>query len=169
MATITYSDIVESVKRTAKWSVISGSFVETDILNYIEDSSAYISVDYPDFTVFTFGISGTILASTITPDPDIIDKVLLAVKASELIVEAWGLEQIGDAVMIKTGAIVLDTTKSLRAHGINLDHLNNEYMKLTDNLNRNGKSTDTSSMGVRIDNFISKRSDIGNKDPESLI
>jgi len=166
---ITYADIVESVKRVVKWSTISGSFTEVDLLYYIEDAYARVQVDYPSITSYTFSIGATPAASTITPAPDIVDKVLLSTRAGFNVLHAYGVELIGDAVMIRAGSISLDTSKALRSHGVHLDRLAKDYDDLIDNLNINGKTSDTDSAGTRVDNYISTYSQIGNKDSESLI
>ncbi len=168
MADITYSDIVESTKRVLNWSVISGTFTEVDLLHYISDSYANIQVNYPDITSYTFDIQATPAASTISPAPDLVDKVLLATKAAFKTLFAYGVELTGDAILIRAGSISVDTSKALGGHGINLDVLAKEYDDLIMDLRINGKSSDSVTRGVRIDAYISTTRDVGNKASDSL-
>ena len=166
---ITLVDIADRVKRIVKWSSISGTFTELDLAFYIEDAYGVVQLDYPDLDTYTFTIGSTISGSSISPAPDIVDKVLLATRAAFEVLFSYGVEIIGDAVLLRAGSIMLDTSKAIKGQGINLDTLNKDYKRLIDNLNINGKSSSSSDIGVRIDNFITRQGDIGNKDSESLI
>jgi hypothetical protein len=153
---ITLLNIRDATKRIVNASVLSDAgLTDTEILYYIDDSLGYIPADYPDFTVFTIDL----VASGITPEPDVADKALMSIKAAELIMFDLGMEVIGDAVMIKAGSITLDTSKSLKAHGIQMDRLQDMYEKLTTNLNINGKSTESAVLGTRIDSYIERDGD----------
>jgi len=162
--TYTFSDIVESVKRIVKWSVISGSFTDADICYYVEDAYAQVQVDYTDMTAYTITIVTDSSDSIISPAPDVIDKMLLALKASFYIADAYYLETIGDAILIRAGSISLDTSKSLEAHGINLNYLKKQYDDLVMSLNINGKSSDSTSIGNRVDNYVTTTTDITTND-----
>lgn len=166
---VTYTDVVESVKRMTKWSVISGSFSEVDLMHYIQDGYVSVQVDYPDIVAYTFTISGTAAESSIAPAPDIVDKVLLATKGTILTLLAYGNEVAGDAILIRAGSISVDTSKSLAGFGFNLDRIENDYKDLVTNLRISGKTSDTTTKGIRVDNYIQRQGDIGNKDSESLI
>ncbi len=165
---ITYSDIVESTKRVLNWSVISGSFTEIDILHYIEDGFANVQVNYPDVETYTFDIGATPALSTISPAPDLVDKVLLATKAAFKTLFAYGVELTGDAILIRAGSISVDTSKALGGHGVNLDVLAKEYDDLIMDLRIHGKTSDSLTRGVRIDNYITTEGDVGNKASDSL-
>jgi hypothetical protein len=161
MCAISLIDIRDATKRIVNANVLSDAgLTDTELLYYLDDSLGYIQMDYPDFTVFTINL----ITSGITPEPDVIDKALMSIKAAQLISFDLGAERIGDAVMIRAGSITLDTSKSLRAHGIEFDRLDKMYDDLVQNLNMNGKSTETNVLGSRVDNYIQYDGDTKSSD-----
>ncbi len=153
---ITLLNIRDATKRIVNANVLSDAgLTDTELLYYLDDSLGYIPTDYPGFTVFTINL----ITSGITPEPDVADKALMSIKAAQLVMFDLGMEIIGDAVMIKAGSITLDTSKSLRAHGLQLDRLLNMYKELATNLNINGKSTESVTLGTRVDNYIERSGD----------
>jgi hypothetical protein len=153
---ITLLNIRDATKRIVNANVLSDAgLTDTELLYYIDDALGYIPADYPEFTVFTINL----ITSGISPEPDVADKALMSIKAAQLVMFDLGMEIIGDAVMIKAGSITLDTSKSLRAHGLQLDKLIDMYKELTTNLNINGKSTESAILGTRVDNYIERDGD----------
>lgn len=158
------SDLVSTTKRVAKWGVISGSFTESDLMYYIEDAYGEVQLAYPDLTVYTFTIESTVSGSSVSPELDIVDKVLIGTKAGLNVWYAYGQELIGDSIMIRAGSISLDTSRSLRAHGINLDFLEKQYKDMVQNLNIHGKTSDSLTKGIRLDSYISYKGESGASD-----
>ena len=142
--------IARQVRRLTNDPIVSGTGIKSDleIIEYCKDSLPEIEQDFNDFTVFS--ISG----SSINPTPDQIDKRAIALKTAELIVHQQWLESVGDAILIKTGSIALDTSKGTRFFKDVYEGIKDRYDKLITNLNINGKSTGTGGVGHRIDNFI---------------
>jgi len=155
--------IARQVRRLTNDPIISGSGIRSDleIIEYCKDSLAEIEQDFNDFTVFS--ISG----SLISPTPDQIDKRAIALKTAELIVYQQWLESTGDAILIKTGSIALDTSKGTRFFKDVYEGIKDRYDKMITNLNMNGKSTGTGGVGHRIDNFIVDKN--SSKAGESLL
>lgn len=143
-------NIARQVRRLVADPIISGSGIRSDIeiVQYVNDSLAEIKEDFRDFP--TFSISGTL----ISPVPDVTDKRLLALKTAELITyENWVINT-GDAILIQTGSIKLDTSKGTRFFKDVYEAIKDRYDNLITELNINGKSSATSTVGFRIDNYI---------------
>ncbi len=142
--------ISRQVRRLTNDPIISGTGIRSDleIIEYVKDSLPEIEQDFSSFTAFS--ISGT----SVSPVPDSIDKRLMALKTAELIVYQQWLESTGDAILIKTGSIALDTSKGTRFFKDVYEGIKDRYDKIITNLNMNGKSTGTGGVGHRIDNFI---------------
>jgi len=155
--------ISRQVRRLTNDPLVSGSGIRSDleIIEYVKDSLTEIEQDFNDFTVFS--ISG----SLISPVPDNIDQRLLALKTAELIVHQSWLESVGDAILIKTGSIALDTSKGTKFFKDVYDAIKDRYDKMITNLNMNGKSTGTGGIGSRIDNYIVDKN--SSKAGESLL
>ncbi len=148
--------IVNQVRRLVNDQIISGTSLKRtniEVIEYLKDSNDEVRQDYEDFTSFT--ISGT----TIDPAPDNVDRRLLALKSAELItLEDWR-ESAGDAILIQTGSIKLDTSKGTNPLRDITKYIQDEYINLIDNLKMNGKSSTTSTLGYRIDNYKSRTTD----------
>ncbi len=155
--------ISRQIRRLTNDPIISGTGIRSDleIIEYVKDSLSEIEQDFSSFTVFS--ISGT----SVSPVPDQIDKRLMALKTAELIVGQQWLESVGDAILIKTGSIALDTSKGTRFFKDVYEGIKDRYDKMITNLNINGKSTGTGGVGARIDNYIVDKN--STKAGESLI
>jgi len=156
-------NIARQVRRLVKDPLISGTGVRSDIeiVQYVNDGLTEIEQDFSEFPVFS--ISGTL----ISPVPDSIDKRLMALKTAELITYEDWRESAGDAILIKTGSISLDTSKGTRFFKDVYEGIRDRYDKMTTNLNMNGKSTGTGGVGSRIDNYIVDKN--STKSGESLL
>ena len=155
--------IARQVRRLVKDPIISGSGIRSDIemVQYVRDGLPEIEQDFSDFTVFS--ISGTL----ISPTPDTIDKRLMALKTAELITYEDWRESAGDAILIQTGSIRLDTSKGTRFFKDVYEAIKDRYDKMITELNMNGKSSGTASVGSRIDNYVVDRN--STKAGESLL
>ena len=155
--------ISRQIRRLVNDPIVSGTGIRSDleIISYVRDGLTEIEQDFSSFTVFN--ISGT----SINPTPDSIDKRLLTLKAAELIIYEDVVAAAGDAILIQTGSIKLDTSRSAKPLKDALESLQNRYDKMITNLNINGKSTGTGGIGSRIDNFIVDKN--SRKAGESLI
>lgn len=158
----TISTIRNRVKRLLSSRVASG-VSDNDIDFYVQDAVGMIELDYPAFTNYVV-IAGT----SIAPEPDHVDSVLIATKGASLVVNSLNQRAIGDAVLIRTGGITLDTSKSLRARGIEANRFERMYDGLLQSLIINGKGSSTTTYGYRIDNYIETNSQIGNISSDSL-
>jgi len=156
-------NISRQVRRLVNDKIISGTGVRSDIeiIQYTADSLTEIEQDFPEFPAFS--ISGTL----ISPVPDNIDKRLMALKTAELITYEDWRESAGDAILIKTGSIALDTSKGTRFFKDVYEGIKDRYDKMITNLNMNGKSTGTGGVGARIDNYIVDKN--SSKAGESLL
>ena len=155
--------IARQVRRLVKDPLISGSGIRSDIeiVQYIRDGLTEVEQDFSEFTAFS--ISGTL----ISPTPDTIDQRLMALKTAELITYEDWRESAGDAILIQTGSIKLDTSKGTRFFKDVYEAIRDRYNKMIIQLEMNGKSTGTGGVGHRIDNFIVDRN--SRKAGESLI
>lgn len=160
----TLATIVSRVERMLHPAVASG-FAQVEIQGYCADAVPEIELSYQDFAnyVITTGSPGSI-----SPTPDGIDALLIAVKAASNMVTALNQEAVGDAILIRTGGITLDTSRALRARGIEANRYSDWYKRLVTNLLKDGKSTSTTSIGHRIDSYIETTSQLGREDSESL-
>lgn len=142
--------ISRQVRRLVNDPVVSGTGLRSDleIIAYVRDGLTEIEQDFSEFPVFN--ISGT----SISPVPDDIDKRLLTLKAAELIIYEDFVAASGDAILIQTGSIKLDTSRSAKPLKDAFEALQDRYDKMITNLNMNGKSTGTGGVGARIDNYI---------------
>ena len=160
----TLATIVSRVERMLHPAVASG-FSTGEIQNYIQDGVYEIELDYQDFANYTITAGSP---GSISPTPDGVDALLIAVKAASNMVNALNQEAVGDAILIRTGGITLDTSRALRARGIEANRYENWYKKLVTSLLKDGKTTSTASIGHRIDNYIETSSQAGREDSESL-
>ena len=142
--------IARQVRRLVNDPLVSGSGIRSDleIIEYMKDGLTEIEQDFSDFPVFS--ISGTL----ISPIPDDIDKRLMTLKTAELIMYEDFVAASGDAILIKTGSIALDTSRAAKPLKDAFEALQNRYDKMITNLTMNGKSSGTTSVGSRIDNYI---------------
>lgn len=133
--------------------VVSGTATrsQVELFEYQKDALPEIQQDYPSFT--TFSISG----SSITPAPDIVDQRLIVLKVAENITLENYQENVGDAILIRQGSINLDTSKGTRYYADLLDRIKDRYDQLIMSLNMNGKSSTTTSIGLRIDNYSERK------------
>ena len=160
----TLTTIVSRVERMVT-SGVAANFTDTELQLFCEDAISEIELDYQDFAnyVITTGDPGSI-----SPTPDKIDALLISLRAVCNMVNALNQEAVGDAILIRTGGITLDTSRALRARGIEADRYEKWYRRLITNLLKDGKSSSTSSIGHRIDNYISVESEMCREDSESL-
>ncbi len=152
--------IVDRAKRLISKAVVSGTYTDTDMEYYVQDATGMIPLDYPSFSAYT-----VIIGSGISPSPSITDFTLLSLKTAILAHNAHVIEMIGDAVAIKAGSISLDTSKSLRAKGMEADRLEKQYKQMIDNLLIN--LSGSSSSGYRLDVYKTIKDE--EEDSESLI
>lgn len=147
--------INRQVRHLVQDPLVSGTAVRSDVelWEYAKDVLPDIETSFPSFTVFT--ISG----SSITPTPDNIDLRLIALKTAQLITQEDWREAVGDSIAIKTGSISLDTTKGPRFFKDIHDSIKNEYDSMVSDLNINGKSSSTTSIGTRVDNYKTRTTD----------
>ena len=160
----TLATIVSRVQRMLHPAVASG-FAVSEIHGYCQDAVYDIELQYQDFANYTITTGSP---GSISPTPDGVDALLIAVKAASNMVTALNQEAVGDAILIRTGGITLDTSRALRARGIEADRYEKWYQRLVTSLLKDGKSTSTSSIGHRIDNYIETDSQVGREDSESL-
>lgn len=158
MSDTNLNSIVARIKRFLSNTVVSGTYSDTELEYYAQDALAFIEQDYPSFDTYTITIT-----SGISPTPTSTDSVLISLKAASLAYDAVVLESLGDAIMVKAGAIQLDTTRSLRYKGLAGNNLALQYQKMIDSLNINEINT---SGGTRIDNYKMTDNDV--EDDESL-
>ena len=91
----------------------------------------------------------------------------MVLKTAELITyENWVINA-GDAILIQTGSIKLDTSKGTRFFKDVYEGIKDRYDKIITNLNMNGKSTGTGGVGSRIDNYVVDRN--STKSGDSLL
>lgn len=148
--------IVATVRRMVNDPVISGSSIRNDYEMglYLEDANDAVFEDVDAFTNFT--ITGT----SITPDPDRVDKRLLALQSAKMITQEDYRESVGDSILLQTGCIKIDTTKGTKSFNDFYKELCLTYNNLVTELNINGKSSNTLSIGGRVDNYKQRTSDV---------
>lgn len=159
---INTSNVLNRVRRLLKdTDTASPDNTDTDIIEYIKDSNDTIGMLYPDFTKY-------IVDSTdITPEPDRFDAQLIAICAVKLILMADIIVASGDAILIQTGDIKLDTSKAPVNLVKTYEFFNKLFENTIDSLIINGKSTDTVGIGHRVDTYIRDRN--STKSGNSLI
>lgn len=145
-------DMAQIVGRTRRliFDRDSSNYIRTDaeLHLYIRDAIDHINMDYFDFTDFT--VTGT----SISPTPDTIDAQLIAIRTALNITHEDIREASGDAILIQTGDIKLDTSKSPPNLKTNLEFLESQYDKMITSLNMDGKSDSSSATGIRVDTYI---------------
>lgn len=115
---------------------------------YVGDAVDHILLDYYDFTEFV--VTGT----QITPTPDRQDAAILSLRTALDITAEDIREASGDAILIQTGDIKLDTSKA-PPHLLRLfEWLSKEYTDMITSLNMDGKSSSSSGTGIRVDTYI---------------
>jgi len=121
---------------------------DTELRLYIRDAIDHVNLDYFEFEDYV--ITGTM----ITPTPDNIDAQLIAIRAGLNITHEDIREAGGDAILIQTGDIKLDTSKSPPNLRTNLEFLENQYDRMIISLNKDGKSDSSAGTGLRVDTYI---------------
>jgi len=153
------TDLTSRVTRLLSDTIVSGTYTENELRYFVQDATAAVPFDYPDFTTYTVDVT-----TGITPSPTKADGYLLSLKAAVLAYFGICQELIGDAVAIRSGSISLDTSRSLRAKSLEFDRLENSYNKIIDNLLTNISGADTS--GYRVDIYQTLDNEVS--DSESL-
>lgn len=150
------ANMISQIRRLVNDPLVSGTAVRSDLemAAYIEDSLGDIEIDYPDFTDFTM-TSGT----SISPTPDIVDKRLMVLKSVELVTYENMVEAAGDSILIQQGSIRLDTSKGTKTFQVVHERAARNYTNLINRLNMHGKSSVTTSIGSRVDNYVSRTTD----------
>jgi hypothetical protein len=147
---IDMSNVIGQVRRLV-FDRDSSNYTRTDaeMALYISDAVADIQLDYFEFDDYV--VSGTY---GLTPVPDNIDARLMAIRAGLNITHEDIREAGGDAILIQTGDIKLDTSKSPPQLKTNLEFLEKEYNNMIISLNKDGKSNSSAGTGIRVDNYI---------------
>lgn len=145
----TTATLISRTRRLLKdTSITSPNNTDSDITAYLQDANDTIGMLHQDFTVYVIG------ATTISPVPDKIDAQLMALNAAAEILMADIIIASGDAILIQTGDIKLDTSKSpanlIKAYDLYMGLFNN----LLTSLIINGKTGETSGTGQRVDTYI---------------
>ena len=162
MSDVALTSIVSRIKRFISDTVVSGTYTDSELELYAQDATLIIPIDYPDFTSYT-----VVVASGISPTPTNTHSILISLKAASMAYDATIQESISDAIMVKAGAIALDTSKSLSAKGLQGSKLQAQYEKMINSLIMD--LSGANAIGYRIDNFITVESEQHDEDADSLI
>ena len=161
MSDTALTNVVARIKRFISDTVVSGTYTDSELEFYAQDASIIIPVDYPDFTTYTVTVT-----SGINPTPTNFDNFLISLKAASLCFNATIQESIADAIMVRAGAISLDTSKSLDAKSKQGRNLEDFYNKIVEN-----KIMDiggANSIGFRLNAYLEIANDENNADSDSI-
>ena len=161
MSDVALNNIVARMKRFISDTVVSGTYNDSELEFYAQDATVMIPIDYPDFSTYVITVG-----TGIAPTPTTFDGFLISLKAASLAFNTTIIESIADAIMVKAGAITLDTSKSLDAKAEQGNKLEMVYNKIIEN-----KIMDiagANAIGARCDIYLEIEDDQNNADSMSI-